>query len=343
MKFTLCTVTPVYRGEKYLRALVEQLDRLRQDWDEQGAPIQLLESIFVDDGSVDTSSILLRDLSEQYSWVTVVTLSRNVGQHSATVAGICHSSADWVVTLDEDLQHRPDQIERLLARAVEAGADVCYANPSKPVHGGSWRDRASVWTKSVLARLTDSPQIRAFNSFRLIRGSIARAAAASSSSQTYLDIAISWFTNAYVSVPIDMEDERYTASKSSGYALPTLIRHARHLLVSSSLDIASKGLVVGVMAVVFAVLVALVVVVQKLVYPESIDTVGWASLVAITSFFGGIVIALLCIAIEYLNVLVLNQLGKPTFFTVDRSADAALSQWLSDRGAAASPEPIDGG
>jgi len=332
MKLTLCTVTPVYRGEKYLSALVEQLDQLRQSWDEQGAPICLLEAIFVDDGSVDSSATLLNKLAEQYPWVTPVTLSRNVGQHSATVAGICHSSADWVVTLDEDLQHRPDQIESLLARAIETGADVCYASPNSPVHGGSWRDRASVWTKSVLARLADSPQIKAFNSFRLIRGSIARAAAASSSSQTYLDIAISWFTDAYASLPLDMEDERYTSGKSSGYGLTGLIRHARHLLVSSSLDIASKGLVVGIAAVVFAALVALIVVVQKLLYPESIDTVGWASLVAITSFFGGTVIALLCIAIEYLNVLVLNQLGKPTFFTVDRSTDELLGQWLSGKG-----------
>jgi glycosyltransferase involved in cell wall biosynthesis len=338
MNVTLCTVTPVYRGEKYLRALVEELDRLRLGWESQQAPVQMLESIFVDDGSVDDSATLLAQLSEQYPWVTVVTLSRNVGQHSATAAGICHSSADWVVTLDEDLQHRPVEIERLLAKAVETGADVCYAKPSNPVHGGTWRDRASVWTKSALAKLTDSPQIKAFNSFRLIRGSIARAAAASSSSQTYLDIAISWFSNAYASVPIDMEDQRYTQGKSSGYGLAGLIRHARHLLVSSSLDIASKGLAVGVGAVGFAVLVGLFVIIQKLIFPESIDTVGWASLVAITSFFGGIIIALLCIALEYLHVLVLNQLGKPTFFTVDRSSDRVLVRWLAASAATAHPE-----
>ena len=329
MSVTLSTVTPVYRGEKYLWDLVAELNHLRLRWQEQQAPIQLIEFIFVDDGSVDTSSSLLCQLSEQYTWVTVVTLSRNFGQHSATVAGICHSSTDWVATLDEDLQHQPREIERLLAQALKTNADVCYACPKKPVHGGKWRDRASLWTKALLARLAHLPQIRKFNSFRLIRGSIARAAASSSSSQTYLDIAISWFTSSYVSVPIDMEDERYIKGNSSGYALDGLIRHARHLLVSSSLDIASKGLLIGATAVFFAALVAVFVVFQKLFHPESIPSVGWASLVAITSFFGGIIIALLCIALEYLHVLILNQLGKPTFFTVDRSDDQRLMQWLA--------------
>ena len=126
-----------------------------------------------------------------------------------------------------------------------------------------------------------------------------------------------------------MEDERYISGKTSGYGLASLIRHARHLLVSSSLDIASKGMFVGASAVMLAAVIAVVVVVQKLFFPGSIDTVGWASLVAITSFFGGVIIALLCIALEYLNVLVLNQLGKPTFFTVDRSGDEGLLKWLT--------------
>lgn len=329
MNVTLCTVTPVYRGTDYLLELVQQIDNLRQAWENQNAPIKLVESIFVDDGSVDSSSTVLKKLAKCYPWVTVVTLSRNFGQHSATVAGICHSSADWVVTLDEDLQHRPGDIHQLLKKLIVANADVCYARPRTHVHGGSWRDRSSIWTKSILAKLANSPQIKEFNSFRLIRGSIARAAAGSSSSQTYLDIAISWFTDSYISVLINMEDQRYVVAKSSGYRLGGLIRHARHLLVSSSLDIASKGLFLGISAVFFATVIAVVVVIQKFYFPASIEPVGWASLVAIITFFCGIIIGLMCIAIEYLHVLVLNQLGKPTFFTVDRSTDHVLRKWLA--------------
>jgi glycosyltransferase involved in cell wall biosynthesis len=330
MKSTLCTVTPVYSGEQYLEALVRELEQLRLAWEERDAPVCLLEAIFVDDGSVDGSSAVLAALDQQYPWVTVVTLSKNVGQHSATVAGICHSSADWVVTLDEDLQHHPREIETMLRCALMAGADVCYASPKNPVHGNSWRDRSSRWIKSALASAARTPQIKVFNSFRLIRGSIARASAASSSSQTYLDMAIFWFTDTYTSIEIDMKDDRFVESNSSGYSLGKLIRHARHLLISSSLDVASKGLGLGVFALFIALVTSVIVVVQKLFFPDSIEPVGWASLVAISSFFFGIIIALLCIALEYLHVLVVNQLGKPTFFTVDRRGDNRLLQWFNE-------------
>lgn len=328
MGVTLCTVTPVYRGADYLRELVREIDRLRMSWRRDNSPIELIESIFVDDGSIDSSASVLEELAVEFPWVTVVTLSRNVGQHAATVAGICHSSSDWVVTLDEDMQHRPAEIENMLAKAINVGADVCYARPRTPVHGGSWRDKASVYTKSVLSRLVNLPQIKEFNSFRLIRGSIARAAAAASTSYTYLDIAISWYSNSYVSVWLNMEDKRFVLHKSSGYGLGKLVRHARNLLVSSSLDIASKGLVLGGVTIIMAALLGAGVVLQKFFFPEIIASPGWASLVALVSFFGGVVIALLCIVLEYLHVLVLEKLGKPTFFTVNRESDVRLRKWL---------------
>ena len=112
-KIRLSTVTPVYQGSDYLPDLVAELSALQARFAEQQMPIELIESIFVDDGSIDESSATLADLAGRYPWVRVVTLSRNYGQHSATIAGILHSSGDWVATLDEDLQHPPDRLPEL--------------------------------------------------------------------------------------------------------------------------------------------------------------------------------------------------------------------------------------
>ena len=325
---TLSTVTPVYSGADYLEQLVEQIAKVRSSWMKQGSPVFLIEAIFVDDHSIDSSSDVLLALRNKYEWVKVITLSRNFGQHSATVAGICHSSSDWIVTLDEDLQHKPEHIELLLRSAITRSADVVYARPKESVHGGSWRDRSSRLVKRRLARLTSTPQITMFNSYRLIRGSIGRAAASSSSSQTYLDIAISWFTNSALSLEIDMRDHRYQDKKESGYGLMKLVRHARHLIVSAEIDIASKGLVLGAITILVAALTGLTVIAQKILFPEIIASAGWTSLVAITTFIGGISIAIICVALEYVSVILLNQLGKPTFFSIDRSKDSILSQWF---------------
>lgn len=327
---TLSTVTPVYSGEDYLQKLVENLASVRQQWLDQESPVCLSEAIFVDDCSIDSSSEVLENLRKQYEWVKVVTLSKNFGQHSATVAGICHTSSDWVVTLDEDLQHKPQQIESLLKAAVYNSADVVYAQPKDQVHGGNWRDFSSRLVKQIIAKMSATPQIKMFNSYRLIRGSIARAAASSSSSQTYLDLAISWFTRSSVSVDIEMEDSRYKKENKSGYGLRKLIKHARYLIVSAEIDIASTGLLLGVVAIFIAMLLGSTVIVQKLFFPELIASTGWASLVAIIAFIGGVTIAILCVALEYISIVLLNQLGKPTFFTIDRSRDFELMKWFKE-------------
>lgn len=330
LPISVSTVTPVYAGEAYLQSLVTELAELKETWSSENAPIALVESIFVDDGSADGSSKVLEELASQYSWVRIVSLSRNFGQHAATVAGICHTSTDWVVTLDEDLQHKPSMIDRLFQAQASEAADVVYANPTSTAHGNSWRDSSSRFVKNILARITSTPQIRMFNSFRLIRGSIARAAASSSSSNTYFDIAISWFTKSCTSINIDLKDDRYIEKKESGYGLLKLIQHARRLIVSSELDVASTGLLVGGGAVLVAVILAVISIFQKLLFPETVGMSGWTSLVILVTFFSGVIIALLCIALEYLNIMVLNNLGRPTFFTVDRSQDARLVPWFAN-------------
>lgn len=331
IKTTVSTVTPVYSGEAYLRRLINELSGVRIKWQEQDSPLELTEAILVDDSAIDGSPAVLKELESEFNWVKVITLSRNNGQHAATVAGICHTSSDWVVTLDEDMQHPPGNIELLFAEQANQGADVVYAQPRESVHGNSWRDKSSRAVKTFLAKMSSIPQINAFNSFRLIRGSIARAAASSSSSQTYLDIAITWFTQRYSTIAISMYDERFAESKTSGYNLFKLVGHARRLLISAHVDFASAGLILGSLTMLFAFLFGCGVVIQKLFFPHLVAAAGWASSIALNTFISGIIILLLCLVLEYINVLVINQLGKPTFFTVDRSRDQELVNWFNDR------------
>ena len=164
----ISTVTPVYRGQDTLGRLVEALEEQRDSWLRDGLAIELVESIFVIDEAVDRSAEVLQEISERHPWVRVLTLSRNFGQHPATVAGILHSSGDWVATLDEDLQHDPRFLLELVRRAVQDSSAIVYARPVGAVHHSFFRDQGSRLFKSLLALLTNDPQDRAFNSFRLI-------------------------------------------------------------------------------------------------------------------------------------------------------------------------------
>jgi glycosyltransferase involved in cell wall biosynthesis len=327
---TISTITPVYRGEKYLPKLVERIAEFSEKLKKNDAPILLIESIFVDDGSVDNSATILEELSATYDWVRVITLSRNFGQHSATVAGICHSQGDWIVTLDEDLQHDPRHIDEMLEIAVQNSADLVYAKPQRKVHGGIWRDRASNWTKRILGRLSEVKEITVFNSYRLIRGNIARAAASVCSNKTFLDVALTWFTRSIISMKVSMRDERHATEGASGYSFLTLINHARKLMVNSNVDFARWGIIIGFISIVFAIFLASWAFIGKLFFPETIHAPGWASIMATIALLGGVIIAIVCVILEYVSIMLMGQLGKPVFFTVDRTSDKFLLEWFSN-------------
>lgn len=325
---TLSTVTPVYRGAAYLRVLAARLATVREVWTREGSPLSLSEMIFVDDGSSDSSSAVLQELRQEYPWLRVIELSRNFGQHPATIAGILHSSGDWVATLDEDLQHPPEHLEQLLREAVTTSADVVYARSRTGPHGSRFRDLASSAFKRFAVIATRNPYVRSFSSFRMVRGEIARAAAAVSARNTYFDIALCWFTNKVREVPLHLVDERYQTSGQSGYRLMTLLRHARRLLVSSDMRFAKFALALGAGISLLSLVVSFVILLIKLVSPETILLQGWTSVILAVLFFGGLASGMTGVVIEYVSMLLVQALGQPMFFVIDRSRDRELAEYF---------------
>jgi glycosyltransferase involved in cell wall biosynthesis len=133
----------VYNSEQTLEALVDRLqpvlDRLATDY----------EVILVNDGSADKSWEKTCELARTRPWVRGINLMRNYGQHNALLCGIRAAAYEVVVTMDDDLQHPPEEIPRLLA-VLGNGHDVVYGTPPIEQHG-LWRDVASRLTKPSLA------------------------------------------------------------------------------------------------------------------------------------------------------------------------------------------------
>ena len=326
----LSTVTPVYSGEAYLEALVAEMNRLRTAWESDNGPVHFAEAIFVDDAARDNSPKVLARLAKQYPWIRVITLSRNFGQHSATVAGILHSSGDWIVTLDEDLQHPPANIVDLLRAAVDSNADVVYGRPEKSVHSGWFRDLSSRAYKRCLAFATDNDAALDFSSFRLIRGSVARATSAVCGHETYFDVALSWFTDRYRAVRLPLHDRRTMQGGASGYSVRRLLSHARKAIVSSHSRLLRLSVLLGGVAVVLAATFGTRALVLRL-QGNFADVRGWTSLFVSVLFFGGVACLLLGVVLEYLVNVVLHTQGKPPFFVVDRTSDELVSAWFRDR------------
>jgi len=330
-KIMISIIVPVYSGDDYLNELATRVNIIKIKWEEDNAPIELGELIFVDDNSIDKSALILNSLKSKYSWIHVLTLSSNFGQHPATIAGILHSSGDWIVTLDEDLQHPPEKIGDLLLMALEDKLDLVYASPVTGVHKNIRRDLASSMYKKIMVFLSGEKNISIYNSFRLIRGVIARSAASVCGHDTYFDVSMSWFSKNVGALKIDMEDIRYTKKYKSGYSFYKLLSHARRLLMSTHVKLYRIAAFFGIVIFLFGLIYSSIIFITELLHPGKYGSRGWPSLIITNMLFGGTSIVLLSIILEYISILVLRAQGKPVFFVINRLLSEKALNYLKQK------------
>lgn len=318
---SISVIIPVYRGETTLAARVDELSRFRgETLTPHGVPFAIAELVLVHDNGPDESEQVIRELSRSEEWVRAVWLSKNYGQHAATLAGMASSVGDWVVTIDEDGQQDPADLGLLLDAALEAKAQVVYARPQNAPPHGLFRNSASKLSKSLAVRLSGKPHAADFNSYRLILGSVARGVAAYAGPGVYLDVALGWVAGRYATAPTTLRDE----DRGSGYSVRTLMSHFWRLVISSGTRVLRLVSIAGVILAAFGLLFALWIVVIKLFF--GIDSDGWASTVVILLFGCGAILFSLGVIAEYVGANVNMAMGKPAYFITTDPADGPLGR-----------------
>ena len=304
-------VVPVYRGASTLRAVLESLTPLALDQTTAGGAIfRVTEVILVDDNGPDGSDRVIRELSSESPLVRPVWLSKNSGQHAATLAGMASSSGDWVITMDEDGQQDPSDISVLLDAALATGSQVVYGKPVNPPPHGPFRNAASRGAKRLVSVLSGNRRAADYNSYRLVLGSVARGVAAYAGVGVYLDVALGWIAGRFTTAPIRLRAE----SRQSGYSWRSLASHFWRLVVSSGTRPLRLVGVIGALFGLVGVALAVWVIVIKVV--AGINTAGWASTVVILLGAVGVILFSLAIIAEYVGVAVSMAMGKPPYFIV---------------------------
>ena len=324
----ISTVTPIYNSAFYITQLVEELNDFRNTCIKLEKPFQLTESIFVLDEPIDNSATLLNSLKDKFPFIRVIELARNSGQHPATIAGMLYTVGDWIVTLDEDLQHNPKEISELLKKVTEESNDICYGMNLHDVHSSWLRDKVSKLYKKFIGKLSGNVHIESFSSYRIIRGDIGRAAASVFSFDSYMDICLLWFTNRITTLGIAMKDERNSikSEEKSGYSLFSLIRHAKRLLMTTKVRMLRMVFLVSL----FSFLASLFLIVYYVldVFQYGIEVRGWASIITTILFFGGLSTLLQGILSEGVTDILLKSKGKPSFFVIDRTKDVEIRNYF---------------
>ena len=307
-------VVPVYQGERTLGALASEIASLVAPQETpDGHAYRVAELVLVHDGAVDGSAEVMRSLAESHPFVRVLWLSRNFGQHAATLAGMASTVSDWVATVDEDGQQDPRDIGRLLDTALAHGAQLVYAQPSNPAPHGRLRNLSSRLAKWVFVLALGNRHLGRFDSFRLIQGEIARGVAAYCGANVYLDVALSWVVAQARHCPVQLRGER---GRLSGYTPQRLLGHFWQLVITSGTRPLRLIALLGVFAIVFAVAISALVVWRRLQHEVPVQ--GWTSMIIVVCLFAGLILVSLGVIAEYLGVAVSMAMGKPPYLISSR-------------------------
>lgn len=316
-------VIPVYQGELTLHRVVGELVDLPTPWVSPGGlTVVIAEILLVWDNGPDGSPDVIRRLEEQHPQVRAIWLSRNFGQHAATLAGMASSGGDWVVTMDEDGQHDPAAILGMVDVAMSEDAPVVYAEPLNPAPHGALRNAASRGAKRLIGALSVGGPASHYQSFRLVLGEIARSVAAYAGPGVYLDVALGWVAGSFAVFPVTLRREE---GRPSGYSFRSLASHFWRMVISSG----TRGLrAVSVLGVVLAFVGLGGAAALLISYATGTQQAvrGWASLMVAVLVTGGAILFALGVVAEYVGVAVNMAMGKPLYLIVSDRASGPLGR-----------------
>ncbi len=295
-------VVPVYRSESILPHLVEQVGASMQRADVAGR----FELILVNDASPDDSWNVIRDLAARFDFVRGICLMRNFGQHNATMAGLNHARGEVVVIMDDDLQHPPQTILQLVD-AVRGDFDVCYTTYVGRQHA-AWKKLGSWFNDRVASFLLNKPRGLYLSSFKALHRRVVREIVRYEGPYAYIDGLILDVTRRITTVPIQHQKR---LDGEGNYNLRRSVSLLLKMATSFSITPLRFASAAGAVLALIAGIGLISVIVDKLRHPET--PAGWASLVAITLFLGGLQLLFLGVIGEYLGRAYLKLNRKPQF------------------------------
>ena len=296
----LSVVVPVYRSEAILPELVRRLAAVLP------SIASRYELVFVNDSSPDGSWDVISHLAERHPWIHAINLMRNYGQHNALLCGIRAARYGVIVTMDDDLQHPPEEIPKLLA-VLDQGHDVVYGRPAQEQHG-ILRDLASLSTKLALQNMMGAEIARQVSAFRVFRAEVAGAFTHYEGSFVSIDVLLTWGTNRFAATPVRHEPR---AQGASGYTFRKLVTHALNMMTGFSTKPLQLASLVGFAFTLFGFGVLCYVLIRY--WLQGTPVPGFPFLASIVALFSGAQLFALGIIGEYLARMHFRSMQKPPY------------------------------
>lgn len=300
-------VIPVHNST-VLQELANRIDKIFVE-----LPGKDYELIFVDDGSSNPEVWLtLERLTRQRHPILALQLTRNFGQHAATLCGLKEARGDFIVTMDDDLQHRPEDLPKLLALT---DWDIVVGQFDKKSH--AFFKRLLSRAKGIVDWIAiGKPRDLQLTSYRLLSRTVVDGMLSIHTVHPFLPALMFHVSKNVIGVNVN-HDPR--SQGKSGYSLYKLLSLFSNLFLNnSSLLLRCVGQV-GLLCAGMSLLGACIVVYRKLTYGIAVQ--GWASLFVSQLLIGGLLLFSFGVVGEYLIRILENSEMRPIYFVRRRRGE----------------------
>ena len=300
-------VVPVYNSEHTLGELYTRLEKVFRETLKED-----FELILVDDGSKDRSYEIMTELREKDHRVRIIQMARNFGQHPALLCGFAHVKGEFVVTMDDDLQHQPEELPKMVRTMQERpDVDVIIASYEGRKHGPIRKlgTKFSVWATSKM--LGKDPDLQ-ITSYRLIRRFLVDAMVKTNTYLPQIGNLLIRSSNRIINVPVQHADRAYG---KSGYSFKRLLKDLIYDITTHTAFPLLLVRNIGIVSFLISVVLSVCYLVRY--FTLGISVQGWTSLMLVMlAFFGLILLSIGIMGIYLMNIL--NEAKKMPHYVIRR-------------------------
>lgn len=304
-KLVLSIVVPLYNEEGNVQYLVEGVEKVLSELGKS------YEIILVDDGSHDSTWKEIKKIGYNDPRIKGLSLSRNFGHQHALLAGLHFSSGDAIISMDGDLQHPPEIIKSMF-HAWLNGYKIVNTIRIADMSTSLFKKMSSKYFYNIFSMLCGVPISEGSSDFRLIDRQVLESIIDFNDTDLFIRGIINWVGFPATSITYQA---RKRLSGSTKYNLLKMLKFATGALVSFSTIPLKVGIWVGIITSILSFMELIYVVIQ---YLQGATVPGWASTIAITSFFFGILFILIGIIGVYIARIHESMKNRPKFLISEK-------------------------
>lgn len=274
------------------------------------------EFIFVNDGSTDKTLSVMKELATQDDHIVYLSFARNFGKEAAMYAGFCNASGEYVAVMDADMQDPPSLLPEMM-QILENGEYDSVATRRVTREGEppirSWFARKFY---QIINKISDAEIVDGARDFRLMKRDMVDAIVAMGENNRFSKGIFGWIGFNTYWLPYENVERVAGETKWSFWKL---FKYAIDGIISFSEAPLSLASAFGILMTICAFILIVFIVLKKLIFGDPV--VGWASLVCIVVFIGGIQLFCLGIMGQYIAKTYMESKNRPHYIISDTNRE----------------------